>query len=73
VGGVYELVKFSSANLREKEDALNTAYGGFLAGTILGLRRKVLAGPCLENDWLIYLSQVEQLPQYLGLEPSQQL
>jgi hypothetical protein len=40
VGGIYELVKFSSANLRERDDALNTAYGGFLAGTVLGLRRK---------------------------------
>jgi hypothetical protein len=45
VGGIYELVKFSSANLREKDDALNTAYGGFLAGTVLGLRRKVWIGP----------------------------
>lgn len=40
VGGIYELVKFSSANLRERDDALNTAFGGFLAGTVLGLRRK---------------------------------
>jgi hypothetical protein len=41
VGGIYELVRLSSANLREKDDALNTAYGGFLAGSVLGLRRKV--------------------------------
>ncbi len=42
VGGIYELVKLSSANLRERDDALNTAYGGFLAGTILGMRRNHL-------------------------------
>jgi hypothetical protein len=54
VGGIYELVRFSSANLREKDDALNTAYGGFLAGTVLGLRRKVWTGPYLQGDWLIY-------------------
>src|ERR1700722_9964303 len=54
VGGIYELVRFSSANLREKDDALNTTYGGFLAGTVLGLRRKVWTGPYLEGEWLIY-------------------
>lgn len=40
VGGVFEFIKLSSANLREKDDSLNTALGGFLAGTVLGLRRK---------------------------------
>jgi hypothetical protein len=39
MGGIYEFVKISSANLREKDDSLNTVYGGFLAGSILGLRR----------------------------------
>jgi len=55
VGGIYELVRFSSANLREKDDALNTAYGGFLAGTVLGLRRKFCTGLYLPGQWLIYL------------------
>jgi hypothetical protein len=38
MGGAYEFVKTASANLREKEDPLNTALGGFFAGSILGLR-----------------------------------
>jgi len=38
VGGTYEFTRFASANLREKEDSLNTAIGGFLAGSVLGLR-----------------------------------
>ncbi len=70
VGGIYELVKFSSANLREKNDALNTAYGGFLAGTVLGLRRKTFARSIISGR-SANLSQVEQLQRYLGLEPSQ--
>ena len=39
MGGIYEFTRFSSANLREKDDSLNTALGGFLAGSVLGLRR----------------------------------
>lgn len=38
VGGTYEFTRFASANLREKDDSLNTAIGGFLAGSVLGLR-----------------------------------
>merc|ERR1711964_558823 len=38
VGGTYEFTRFASANLREKDDSLNTALGGFLAGSVLGLR-----------------------------------
>jgi len=43
VGGSYEFTRLASANLREKDDSLNTAIGGFLAGSVLGLR-----GECLE-------------------------
>lgn len=39
MGGIYEFVRFSSANLREKDDSYNPALGGFLAGSVLGLRR----------------------------------
>jgi hypothetical protein len=38
VGGTYEFTRFASANLRERDDSMNTAIGGFLAGSILGLR-----------------------------------
>ena len=38
VGGTYEFTRFASANLRERDDSLNQAIGGFLAGSILGLR-----------------------------------
>lgn len=31
-------MKTASANLREKEDHLNVALGGFFSGAILGLR-----------------------------------
>lgn len=38
VGGTYEFTRLASANLRERDDSLNQAIGGFLAGSILGLR-----------------------------------
>ena len=38
MGGSYEFVRFASANLREKDDSLNPALGGFVAGSVLGLR-----------------------------------
>ncbi|QSZ31985.1 hypothetical protein DSL72_001554 [Monilinia vaccinii-corymbosi] len=38
VGGTYEFAKYASANLREKDDSYNSAIGGFLAGSVLGLR-----------------------------------
>ncbi|KAH9819897.1 putative NADH-ubiquinone oxidoreductase [Teratosphaeria destructans] len=38
VGGSYEFAKCASANLREKDDAINPAIGGFLAGNMLGLK-----------------------------------
>jgi hypothetical protein len=41
MGGTYEFTRFASANLREKDDAVNTAIGGFLAGSIMGIRGKI--------------------------------
>ncbi|CAK7264077.1 hypothetical protein SEPCBS119000_000815 [Sporothrix epigloea] len=37
VGGVFEFSRVASANLRQKNDAYNTAVGGFLAGSVFGL------------------------------------
>lgn len=42
VGTTYSFVKTASANLREKEDAYNTALAGFLGGSFLGLRSGTL-------------------------------
>jgi hypothetical protein len=42
MGGTYEFTRFASANLREKDDSLNPAIGGFLAGSIMGLRGEKL-------------------------------
>ena len=38
MGGAYEFTRMASANLREKDDSLNPAIGGFLAGSILGIK-----------------------------------
>ncbi|TPX18170.1 uncharacterized protein E0L32_002679 [Thyridium curvatum] len=38
VGGVFEFSRHAAANLREKDDHYNSGIGGFLAGSILGLR-----------------------------------
>jgi hypothetical protein len=38
MGGTFEFTRFASANLREKDDALNEAIGGLLAGSVIGLR-----------------------------------
>jgi hypothetical protein len=40
MGGTYEFTRLASANLREKEDSWNTALGGFLAGSLIGLKRE---------------------------------
>jgi Tim17/Tim22/Tim23/Pmp24 family len=51
VGGTYEFTRFASANLREKDDSLNTAIGGFLAGSVLGLRcERLYRAMCPEVD-----------------------
>lgn len=38
MGGAYAFTKTVSANLRQKEDAWNTAIGGFFGGSMIGLR-----------------------------------
>ncbi|MCJ1236406.1 hypothetical protein MMC14_004387 [Varicellaria rhodocarpa] len=38
MGGTYEFGKLASANLREKDDSWNSAIGGFLSGSVMGLR-----------------------------------
>jgi hypothetical protein len=41
VGGAYEFTRNASANLREKDDHYNTAIGGFVAGSLLGIRSTI--------------------------------
>lgn len=38
VGGVFEFSKNAAANLRQTKDEYNPAIGGFLAGSVLGIR-----------------------------------
>ena len=38
MGGAFEFSKTASANLRQKDDAYNSAVGGFFSGSMLGLR-----------------------------------
>ena len=38
MGGTYQFAKIASANLREKDDSWNTAIGGFLAGSLVGMK-----------------------------------
>ena len=37
VGAFYQFSRDSAANLRQKEDPVNEAIGGFIGGTIMGL------------------------------------
>ncbi|RDL32522.1 Uncharacterized protein BP5553_08978 [Venustampulla echinocandica] len=37
-GGAFAFIKDGAANLREKDDSLNPAMGGFVAGAVLGLK-----------------------------------
>lgn len=38
MGGSYMFFRNAAANLREKDDSLNTMIGGFIAGGIMGTR-----------------------------------
>ncbi|RKU45571.1 hypothetical protein DL546_006966 [Coniochaeta pulveracea] len=40
VGGTFEFTRVAAANLREKDDHLNSALGGFAAGAILGMQTR---------------------------------
>jgi len=42
MGGSYMFTKTATANLREKDDYINSALGGFLAGAIMGSRCELL-------------------------------
>ena len=44
MGGTYEFAKTASANLREKNDSWNPTIGGFLAGSMMGLRCEFFHG-----------------------------
>ncbi|KAF3939256.1 hypothetical protein ABW19_dt0204220 [Dactylella cylindrospora] len=38
MGGAYSFIRDASANLRETEDVWNTTIGGFVAGSLIGIR-----------------------------------
>jgi len=42
MGGTYAFISTASANLREKRDPWNHAMGGFVAGALVGLRKRSL-------------------------------
>ena len=64
MGGTYEFTRFASANLREKDDAYNTAIGGFLAGSVLGLKCRTLLQIC--DVHLCWYNIVGTTPSVLG-------
>lgn len=64
MGGTYEFAKIASANLREKDDSWNPAIGGFLAGSIMGLKCPL---PGAVNAGLLAdLYLVRTMPAVLG-------
>ncbi|KLJ09445.1 hypothetical protein EMPG_15135 [Blastomyces silverae] len=42
VGGAYQFARIAAANLREKDDHWNAAWGGFFGGAAIGLRARTL-------------------------------
>jgi len=38
MGGTYEFCRRAAANLRAKDDTYNEAIGGFVSGSVIGLR-----------------------------------
>lgn len=44
-GGAYNFTKIASANLRQKNDPWNSALGGFVAGSVIGMTRTL---PCIQ-------------------------
>jgi hypothetical protein len=71
MGGTYEFAKTASANLREKQDPVNTAIGGFFSGAILGLRGQSRARIDDRNAigldrWHTDVSPARSLPAVLG-------
>jgi hypothetical protein len=45
VGGTFEFTRVAAANLREKDDHLNSALGGFASGAILGMQSAIWCPP----------------------------
>jgi hypothetical protein len=62
MGGTYEFTRIASANLREKDDSLNTAIGGFLAGSIMGLRCENFNGSMMCGEYADVVSQLAPRP-----------
>jgi len=42
MGGTYEFTRLAAANLRQKDDSWNPTIGGFLAGSIVGMKFRTL-------------------------------
>nr|POF02293.1 nadh-ubiquinone oxidoreductase 21.3 kda subunit [Quercus suber] len=66
MGGVYQFSKDCSSNLREKDDALNSALGGFMAGTMMGLRCMSIFHVFPYSSILIMWDTVRSLPGVFG-------
>lgn len=73
VGGAYQFARVAAANLREKEDHWNAAWGGLFGGAAIGLRG--LPCPLFSHPSesaklatsanMMYLLQPEHSPQFL--------
>jgi len=66
MGGTYEFTRFASANLRERDDSLNTALGGFLAGSVLGLKGMLCIIRTIST--VLTFLQSAQPQRFLGME-----
>ena len=49
MGGAYKFSELAAANLREKEDHYNSAIGGFIGGSVLGMPRALESIPPLSE------------------------
>ena len=61
MGGAYEFTKSASANLRQKDDALNQAFGGFVAGSMLGLSCTCTL-TCVSNPQCTHEALIQSAP-----------
>lgn len=67
MGGTYEFTKFASANLRRKDDSLNSALGGLFAGSVLGFKRELFPNTLEDINWSSADQNIEgSLPAVLG-------
>lgn len=65
MGGSYMFFRSAAANLREKEDSLNPAFGGFVAGAILGTRCEFSKRDCVHLRKLMWVT-VRTMPSVMG-------